>query len=258
MRDALQTASRLPIKPGLEVLLVEDAEHLAWAAAQLVSGVLRCQPRSTLALPTGRTPVGMYAALVEMYRQGVVSFAQAITFNLDEFVGIPRSHPGSYYTYMRRHLFDLVDLVLARAHVPNGSASDLKAECDRYESEITRAGGIDLAVLGIGENGHIGFNEPGSPIDSRTRVVDLTPASAAANAYLFGDRGAVPRQAVTMGVGTILEARRLALLASGRDKASALRQALLGPITSDLPASSLQLHSDVVVLADREAASRLT
>jgi len=253
----LDFAPRKLIRPGLVLLLTQDAEQLGCAAAEVVAKRLLAKPTSVLALPTGRTPIGMYRFLAEMCRQGQISFHSATTFNLDEFVGLEPSHPGSYHTYMRRHLLDHVDADPARVHIPAGDAPCLDCECDRYESEISRAGGLDLAVLGIGENGHIGFNEPGSPLDSRTRVVALTPSSRAANAHLFACPEDVPQQAITMGVGTILEARRLLLLASGPAKADALYRALHGPIASASPASAIQLHPNVVVIADTTAAARL-
>lgn len=257
LRDTSSTCHCQRLKPGLLLLVTDDATQLAQAAADLVSEALRNVPRSVLALPTGRTSIGFYAALVAMHRRQAISLRFATTFNLDEFVGLPASHPGTYRSFMRYHLFEHVDIEPGNAHVPDGEALDLAGECDRYESMVARAGGIDLAVLGIGENGHIGFNEPGSPLDSRTRVVDLAPASRRANAHLFERLSDVPSRAITMGIGTILEARRLILLANGSAKADALHRALRGPVATSLPASALQLHPNVVVIADREASSKL-
>ncbi len=235
----------------VEVLANDDA--LSRRATEVVANLVRRRPAAVLGLPTGGTPVGFYRELV---RSGV-SFRQVWTFNLDEYVGLGRSHPQSYYAYMKRHLYDHVDLDPGRTHIPDGMALDWEAECRRYEALIRKAGGLDLVVLGLGHNGHIGFNEPGTPWNSRTRRVRLAEQTRQANARFFGSADLVPAEAITMGIGTILEARRILLLASGPAKASTVRRVLEGPPDTSVPATALQTHSDVTVLLDRPAAALL-
>ena len=237
----------------LTVEVFPDYAGMSQRAADIVVELLREKPDAVLGLPTGSTPLGFYDALVA----SGVSLAKARTFNLDEYLGLPRTHPQSYYSFMKRNLYDHVDLDPANAHLPNGNAPDPEEECRRYEEAIRAAGGIDLMILGIGHNGHIGFNEPGSSADSRTRLITLdTITRLDAAADFFGEQY-VPRRAITMGVGTILEARRILLLASGRDKAPAVRDMVEGTPTPDVPASVLQLHPNATVLLDRDAASLL-
>jgi glucosamine-6-phosphate deaminase len=225
------------------------------AAAILLEGI-REKPRAVLGLPTGSTPEGMYARIVEKCSREYHCFAGVTTFNLDEYAGVPRTHPGSYFTYMRTRLFEHVDLDPRNIHIPDGMADSLEAEAEAYEREINRAGGLDLTFLGLGRNGHIGFNEPGIAFDSRTHVVELTPSTREANAPFFPD-GHVPDRAITMGIATILESRRIVLMASGEAKAEAIRRLRDEPPSPDFPASALQAHDDVLVLIDTAAASRL-
>ncbi len=192
-----------------------------------------------------------------MHREEGLDFSRVVTFNLDEYVGLPPDHPQSFASYMRRNLFDSVDIDPANTHLPRGDAEDLAVECEAYERAIRHAGGIDLQVLGIGLNGHIAFNEPGSSLGSRTRVKTLTRESALANAAQQGASVELPRLAITMGVATILDARLCLLLATGLEKAETVRNAVEGPITAQVPATALQLHRDVVILVDEEAASQL-
>jgi glucosamine-6-phosphate deaminase len=201
-----------------------------------------------LGLPTGRTPVGMYERVVAECSREYHCFTEVTTFNLDEYAGIPRDHPGSYFTYMKQHLFDHVDLSSENAHIPNGDAPDLDAECIRYEREIAAAGSLGLTFLGLGQNGHIGFNEPGTPFDSRTRVVALSDSTRVANADLFADRK-VPTHAITIGIRTILESKRIVLLASGDSKRDALARLRTGEIDESFPASALWKHPECTVLA---------
>lgn len=228
------------------------------ACADLIGGMIRVKPRAVLGLATGGTPLGVYRRLIEDYRNGLLSFRQATTFNLDEYVGLPEDHPESYHSYMRKNLFDHIDLPLSRAHLPNGNAEDLAAECRRYDALIEEAGGIDLQLLGIGHNGHIGFNEPDRELETGTHVVELAEKTRQANARFFSSVDEVPRQAITMGVGTILKARMIVLMAKGADKADIVRRALEGPITTDCPASLLQTHPRLIVLLDRDASSMLS
>lgn len=225
----------------------DSAEALADRAAHLMLDAIRENPRAVLGLPTGRTPIGMYDRVVRECSREYHCFRDVTTFNLDEYVGVPPEHPASYYTYMRQHLFDHVDIDPLNAHIPHGNAADLLAECLRYEIVIHDAGGLDLTFLGLGRNGHIGFNEPGTPFDARTRVVELTASTRSANADLFPD-GHVPTHAITMGIGTILESRRIVLLAAGSGKQEAIARLRGGAIDESFPASALRTHDDVTVL----------
>ena len=216
------------------------------AAEIFLEGILR-NPRVVLGLPTGRTPVKMYERVVAACGRAYHCFRDVVTFNLDEYAGIERTNPGSYYSFMKRNLFDFIDIDPANAHIPNGAAADVDAECARYERDILAAGGLDLTFLGLGSNGHIAFNEPGTPFDSRTRVVALTESTRAANAPLFPD-GNVPTHAITMGIATILESKSIVLLASGEKKRAAIERLRSEEITEEFPASALWKHPDVTVL----------
>lgn len=241
----------------MRIVIEPDSASVDRRAAERAASLIRRRPRCVLGLPTGSTPLTLYRELVRMHREDGLDFSRVSSFNLDEYVGLAPDHPQSFATYMREHLFDRVNIDRKRAHVPRGDAEDLGAECLAYERAIRDAGGIDLQILGIGENGHIAFNEPGSSPGSRTRVTTLTRETRAANAGEFGDPATVPRLAITMGVATILEARSCLLLAAGGEKADAIRAGLEGPVTPRVPATALQLHRDVVVVIDESAASRL-
>ena len=225
----------------------DSPSALADHAAQLLLTAIREEPRITLGLPTGRTPVGMYDRVVVECGREYHCFSQVTTFNLDEYVGVPPEHPGSYFAYMRQHLFDHVDLDPANAHIPHGTAPDLTGECIRYENEIRDAGGLGLTFLGLGRNGHIGFNEPGTPFDARTRVVELTQSTRHANADLFPE-GQVPTHAITMGIGTILESRAIVLLVAGSGKEASVERLRSGEVSEEFPASALWKHGNVTVL----------
>jgi glucosamine-6-phosphate deaminase len=230
----------------------------ASAVAARIASALESNPRLVLGLPTGRTPVRVYRELAALAAAGRVSFAQASSFNLDEFIGVAPGVSGGFRAFMDRHLFDLVDLPRERIHFLDGTARDLDAECARYEAAIAAAGGLDLVVLGIGVNGHIGFNEPGPALRARTHRVVLRAETRRANAALFGgDPDRVPREALSMGMATILLARRIVLLATGRTKAACVERMVNGPITTEVPASFLLLHRDVELALDRAAASAL-
>jgi glucosamine-6-phosphate deaminase len=237
----------------MRIEVFDNYAALSQRAADLVAELIRRQPDVVLGLPTGATPEGFYAALT----RSDVSFRKVRTFNLDEYLGLPREHPQSYYTYMKQRLYDKVDLLPEHCHIPDGTAPDMEAECRRYEAAIRAAGGLDVVLLGIGHNGHIGFNEPGTPWDSRTRRVRLAELTRQANARFFGSVDAVPREAITMGIGTILEARQILLLASGESKAEIIRRTVEGEPDIQVPSTALKSHPNVVVLLDREAASRL-
>lgn len=231
----------------------------ARALARRIAAAVEANPRLVLGLPTGRTPLALYNELASLYTHRHVDFSQVTTFNLDEFLGIPASHPGSYRTYMEEHLFSRVNIAPERRHFLDGGAPDPEAECLRYEREIVDAGGIDLQVLGIGTNGHIGFNEPAHVLHSRAHRVTLKPETRRSNAALFGgDPAGVPPEALSMGMATILGARSIVLLATGRSKAACIERAITGVLTTELPASFLQLHHDVDVMLDEAAAERMT
>ena len=217
-------------------------------AAELLLQAIRENPRIVLGLPTGRTPIGMYERVVSECAREYHCFRDVTTFNLDEYAGVAPEHPGSYRTYMQQHLFAHVDLDPASTHIPDGMAPDLDAECARYEHEIRECGGLDLTFLGLGRNGHIGFNEPGTPFDARTRVVTLTESTRKANAEFFPD-GNVPTRALTMGIGTILESKRIVLLVAGHEKEHALERLRSASLGEDFPASALWTHHDVRVLS---------
>jgi len=236
----------------LRVTVVDDYAAMSAAAAGLVAGLVWAKPDAVLGLPTGATPEGLYRSLVDLGPR----FSAVRTFNLDEYVGIPADHPQSYAAFMQAHLFAHVDLRPGHIHIPDGMAADLVAECDRYEEAIRCAGGIDLSILGLGLNGHIGFNEPGAPWGARTRPVDLTELTRQANARFFRSRQETPRKALTMGIRTILESRRILLLASGASKAGIVQQFLDGPVTAEVPATVLRSHPDVVIMLDRAAAGQ--
>ncbi len=225
-----------------------SAEALSVHAAALMLEAIRENPRIVLGLPTGRTPIGMYDHVVRECAREYRCFSEVTTFNLDEYVGVPPEHPGSYATYMKQHLFDHVDLDPAHAHLPNGMAPDLDAECLRYEREIRESGGLELTFLGLGRNGHIGFNEPGTPWGAHTRVIRLTESTRKANAEYFPG-AEVPTHAITMGIGTILESKRIVLLVAGNGKETALERLRSGIRGEDFPASALWTHGDVTVFA---------
>ena len=242
----------------MEVIIQPTADAAALLVVRLIAKHLRAKPSLVLGLATGRTMEQVYECLAEMHRRGKLDFSLCRTFNLDEYVGLPRNDPHSYRFYMDRHLFSRVNIDPRNTHLPNGAARDLGAECERYEEMIRDCGGLDLQLLGSGADGHIGFNEPLSALRSRTREKALTPATIRQNAPLFGGKvSAVPRRALTMGVGTILEARHVLALVTGAEKAVVLAKAVEGPITAMVTASSLQLHPDCKVIVDEAAAKRL-
>jgi len=224
-----------------------DYDQLSARAASLLLDSIRANPQIVLGLPTGKTPTGMYERVVRDCEREYHCFKDVTTFNLDEYVGIPKEHDGSYATYMKRVLFDHIDIDPSHTHIPNGMSHNLEFECRRYEAEIDDAGGIDLTFLGLGRNGHIAFNEPGTPFRSRTRVVDLSESTRAANAAYFPD-GNVPSQAITMGIATIMASKRIVLLATGSGKQEAIARLRSRQISVDFPASVLWTHPNVHVL----------
>lgn len=241
----------------MEVIIQPSDESAAALVARIVAHDLRANPHLVLGLATGKTMERVYRQLVHFHKEQGLDFSLCRTFNLDEYVGLFPSDPHSYRHYMDQQLFRQVNIEPRNTHLPNGLATDLDDECRRYEALIQRFGGVDLQLLGIGRAGHIGFNEPLSALRSRTRVKALTPTTIRQNAPLFGGEERVPRRAITMGVGTIIEARRCVLLATGETKAEVVAQAVEGPITSMVTASTLQLHPRCTVVVDEEAAARL-
>jgi glucosamine-6-phosphate deaminase len=241
----------------MKVYTFRSKEDLYEAVAGIIAGVVQDKGDATLGLATGGTPIGIYARLVDMVKQGRLSFRHTTIFNLDEYVGLPVDHPESYHSYMRKHLLDWIDADPARCHIPNGTAPDLQAECARYDSLLNEVKQLDLQLLGIGHNGHIGFNEPSPELLSETHLVSLDEATRKANARYFSSIDEVPLQAITMGIGTIMKARKVLLTAHGADKASILKQSLNGPIKTEIPASILQIHPDLIVMLDESAAQEL-
>jgi glucosamine-6-phosphate deaminase len=242
----------------LKVTIFKDERILAKTKAGQIAAALSAQPDIVLGLPTGRTPIRLYHELGTLHAGGQADFSRATTFNLDEFLGIPPHHPGSYRTFMEQHLFSRVNLAPENINVLNGVAPDPDAECLRYERAIEDAGGIDLQLLGIGTNGHIGFNEPARELVGPTHRVTLTASTRRSNAALFGgDPSDVPAEALSMGMATILKARRIVLIATGKSKARCVDLMVNGPITTKLPASFLQLHRDVELMLDQDAAKQL-
>jgi glucosamine-6-phosphate deaminase len=241
------------------VILCDGYAELSRRAAAMVAAAIRKQPNLRLGLATGTTPLGMYRELARQHAEEGLDFARVVTFNLDEYLNLPAGHPQSFHSLMHRNFFDHVNVAPENIHIPDGMApGDFEAYCAGYENAIQAAGGVDLQILGIGGNGHIGFNEPSSSLASRTRVKTLTHQTREDMRSLFGRDQPLPEAAITMGIGTILEARRILLLASGASKAHILMRAIEGPLTASISASALQLHRDVTILADEEAAAELT
>jgi len=239
------------------VIVKDSYEELSREGARIIADRLRKKPDLVLGLATGSTPLGLYKQLIRMHREEGLDFSKVTTFNLDEYVGLPPDHDQSYHYFMKINLFDHINLGPRFVHVPQGMAKDVDAFCDWYEARIRSAGGIDIQVLGIGANGHIAFNEPGSSLGSRTRIKTLTGTTRQDNARFFASMDEVPKYAITMGVGTIMDARELLLLANKKGKADAVRDAVEGPVTAACPASIIQMHRRAFVVLDKESASGL-
>lgn len=226
-------------------------------AAEIVAEQVREKPNCVLGLATGSTPLGTYKELIRMHKEEGLDFSQVITFNLDEYYPLSSAHPQSYHYYMYKNLFDDVNIEPVHIHIPNGMVKDIPVFCKWYEAEIRKAGGIDLQLLGLGSDGHIGFNEPGSSLGSRTRVKTLDTQTVEDNSRFFKKKEDMPKYAITMGVGTILEAEKCLLLANGKNKSEALAKTIEGPITAQVTASALQLHKELIVVIDEEAGQKL-
>lgn len=240
----------------MNLLIKKNYAELSKQAANLIANEIRQKPNLVLGLATGSTPLGTYQELVKMYQAGQLDFSQVVTFNLDEYYGLPAEDPQSYHYYMFENFFNHVNINPGNIHIPDGQAEDIEAECRKYDQEIARYGGIDLQLLGIGHNGHIGFNEPGDELLTSTHLTDLTADTIRANARFFKSIAEVPRQAVTMGLGTIMQAKKIILLASGANKAEIMASILSEEaVSTKIPASFLLLHKDVTVILDEEAAA---
>ena len=241
----------------MKIIRAKDYNDMSRKAANIISAQVIMKPNCVLGLATGGTPVGTYKQLVEWYNKGDLDFAEVTTVNLDEYRGLPREHPESYWSFMHRNLFDLVNVRPEAINLPDGTNLDAAAECARYDEVIRSVGGIDLQLLGIGHDGHIGFNEPGAAFELGTHCVDLTDETIEANKRFFASKDEVPRQACTMGIKTIMQARKVLMVASGADKAAIVKKAFFGPVTPEVPASILQMHPDFILVLDEAAAAAL-
>ena len=241
----------------MEVIIKKDYDDVCAEAAGIIQEAWRRENALVLGFATGATPLGLYRKLIELYNQGGIDFASIRAFNLDEYVGLEESHPQSFACYMDHHLFSQVNILRENIFRLSGRPADIEAHCRSYERKIRDSGGIDLQILGIGKNGHIAFNEPGSSLSSRTRLKILTPETVEANRPIFQDESEVPRFCLTMGIGTILETRSVILLASGKEKAEIIARAVEGPVTASVPASALQLHPSARFIVDEAAAAAL-
>lgn len=242
----------------MEVCIHRTYADMSRAAALEVAAVLNAKPNAVLGMATGSTPLGVYQELVKMHRAGEIDFSHVTTFNLDEYVGLPITHAQSYHYFMHENFFKFVNIPPQNIHIPSGTTTNYRAFCEWYEKRIVECGGIDVQILGIGSDGHIAFNEPTSSLSSRTRLKTLAKSTIDDNARFFDKPQDVPIYAITMGVGTILEARHILLLANGAKKAQAIAEAVEGPVTSMITASALQLHPSTRAILDEAAASKLT
>lgn len=241
----------------MEIIVTDSYQQMSKVAAQVVARTLNTKPNAVLGLATGSTPLGLYRELIRMHQEEGLDFSRVTTFNLDEYVGLTQRHPQSYYYFMQENLFRHINIPAQNVHIPSGTTDNYEAFCRWYEERIVECGGIDLQILGVGSDGHIAFNEPGSSLGSRTRIKTLARQTIEDNARFFDSPEQVPVYAITMGVGTILEARKIVLLANGKNKAGAVAAAIEGPVTSMVTASALQLHRDTTSIIDREAAGSL-
>lgn len=239
----------------MKILVCKNYDEMSERAARIFAAQLILKPDTVLGLATGSTPEGMYASLVEKYNEGKIDFSEVTSFNLDEYYNLPKENDQSYDYFMKKHLFNHVNI--KNYNLPNGMAEDVEKECKDYEAKIDAAGGIDIQVLGIGQNGHIGFNEPASAFKKETHLVELTESTIEANSRFFESADEVPKKAVSMGTGTIMKSKKIVLLASGEAKADAIAKTVYGDIDPMVPASILQLHKDVVLVLDEKAASKL-
>lgn len=241
----------------MKLYIVENYNELSKKAADILTSEINENKNLTLGLATGSTPEGMYAELVKNYEAGNIDFKDVTTFNLDEYYGLEKTHEQSYYYFMEKHLLSKVNVKKKNINIPDGMTDNVEKEASDYDKKIEDHGGIDLQVLGIGVNGHIGFNEPGDVFIGETHLVDLTPETLDANARFFSSFEEVPKEAITMGMKSIFNAKKILLLASGENKSDAIKMTLEGPITPEVPASLLQLHENLIVIVDKKAGSKL-
>lgn len=241
----------------MKIYKAKDYKDMSRKAANIISAQVIMKPNCVLGLATGSTPIGTYDQLVEWYNKGDLDFSEVTTVNLDEYKGLPRTNDQSYYYFMHQHLFDRVNIDPDRTNVPNGMEPDAEKECGRYEELIRSLGGVDLQLLGLGHNGHIGFNEPGEAFEKETHCVDLTESTIEANKRFFASADDVPKQAYTMGIKTIMQAKKILIVVNGENKADIVERAFFGPVTPEVPASILQLHNDVTLVGDEAALAKI-
>jgi glucosamine-6-phosphate isomerase len=241
----------------MKIYRAENYPDMCRKAANIISAQVIMKPKCVLGLATGSTPIGIYEQLIEWYHKGDLDFSQVSSINLDEYKGINKENNQSYYYYMQQHFFNHINISQDHTHIPDGMESDSEKACEQYNEIIRKAGGIDLQLLGLGHNGHIGFNEPGAAFEKETHCVTLSQSTVEANRRFFETENMVPKQAYTMGIKSIMQARKIVLAVNGSTKAEILKRVLLGPITPEVPASILQLHNDVIIVADQEALSLL-
>jgi len=239
----------------MRIYRAKDYSDMSRKAANIISAQVIMKPNCVLGLATGSTPIGVYKQLIEWYKKDDLDFSEVTTVNLDEYKGLPKEHEQSYYHFMQENFFKHININLAHANIPNGMEEDIEKECNRYNHVIETVGGIDMQLLGLGHNGHIGFNEPGEFFEKMTHCVNLKESTIEANKRFFQSIEEVPKQAYTMGIKTIMQAKKILLIVSGIDKASILKESLYGAVTSNVPASILQMHNDVTVVADEAALS---
>jgi glucosamine-6-phosphate deaminase len=241
----------------MKIYKAKDYKDMSRKAANIISAQVIMKPNCVLGLATGSTPIGTYDQLVEWYNKGDLDFSEVTTVNLDEYKGLPRTNDQSYYYFMHQHLFDRVNIDPERTNVPNGMEPDAEKECGRYEELIRSLGGVDLQLLGLGHNGHIGFNEPGEAFEKETHCVDLTESTIEANKRFFASAEDVPKQAYTMGIKTIMQAKKILVVVNGEAKADIVERAFFGPVTPEVPASILQMHNDVTLVGDEAALAKI-
>ena len=241
----------------MKIYKAKDYKDMSRKAANIISAQVIMKPNCVLGLATGSTPIGTYDQLVEWYNKGDLDFSEVTTVNLDEYKGLPRTNDQSYYYFMHQHLFDRVNIDPERTNVPNGMEPDAEKECGRYEELICSLGGVDLQLLGLGHNGHIGFNEPGEAFEKETHCVELTESTIEANKRFFASADDVPKQAYTMGIKTIMQAKKILIVVNGENKADIVERAFFGPVTPEVPASILQLHNDVTLVGDEAALAKI-
>jgi len=241
----------------MEIIIMEDKKAASCLAAKIVSKQIEEKPDSVLGLATGNTQIYLYKELIRLYKNDILDFSKVSTFNLDEYIGLSSDHPSSYHSYMWDNFFNFINIMKHRIHIPDGLAPDISDHCRQYEGSIKASGGIDLQILGLGSDGHIGFNEPSSSLSSRTRIKTLTKKTIEDNSPLFKNPDDIPKHVITMGVGTIMDSKKCLMLVFGEKKAEAVKQMIEGPICSDVPASILQMHPETIVIMDESAASKL-